>query len=119
MKAEGNLRTPNRQWQPYVESPFDNKEGLISPEFKGKASGVGSRESLQRKSKDLVNYLRSADRPGGDVGLNKGRFGSGNVDVDGSRQGVGSGSRTEDGGEGRRRPWEGKSRASDPVDSEI
>ena len=61
-RAEDCPKTPKQQRQPYVESPIDNKEAPLSPEYKGKASGVGSRKSLQRKSKDLTNFLRSTNR---------------------------------------------------------
>lgn len=66
-RTEYGLKTPNRRHQPYFESPADGKEPLSSPGFKGTATGVGIRESLQRKSKDHTNSLRSADQQEGDT----------------------------------------------------
>ena len=54
-------KTPERPGlHPYAESPIKEKDVPISPEYKGKASSeVGHRKSLQRKSKDRTNLLRS------------------------------------------------------------
>lgn len=61
------MRTPDRPWQPYVESPIEGKEPLPSPGFKGKACGVGTRKPLQRTAKDLTNYFRLAHLRGKDM----------------------------------------------------
>ena len=70
-RAEGCPKTPKQQRQPYVESPINNKEAPLSPEYKGKAVGVGSRKSLQRMSKDVTNFLRSANRQEEDANLDQ------------------------------------------------
>ena len=92
-------KTPNRKWQPYVESPIDGKVATLSPAFKGKASEVGTRESLQRTSKDFTNFLRSTNRRGNVIGLN-----AGGSHQEGSEDTGGS----EDEGEGHDQPQPGK-----------
>ena len=113
-KAEVGPKTPHRTWQgPYVESPINGnlKEALLSPEFKGKASGVGARRTLQRKSKDIVNLFRSVSKQGRDTNSYQEVL-SAEGNVGGSRQDeFGCTEEVEDEGEGSSRLV--------PTDSEI
>ena len=56
------LKTPERSYHPYIESPVGGKETPLSPEYQGKVlPKVSHRESIQRGSKDRTNVLRLWD----------------------------------------------------------
>ena len=59
MRGEATPKTPKRPLHPYVESPTGDEGTNLSPEYKGEAPfQVEYRESLPRKSKDIVNLFR-------------------------------------------------------------
>jgi len=113
IKAEDGPRTPNRVWRPYFESPTDDKGVLSSPEYKAKASGVGTRESLPRKPKDIVNVFRSAT---GDTNACQEALSGGDVG-DNRQEGSGGMEGTKNEGEGHRRP--GRKSSSYLTDSGV
>ena len=58
-KEEATPKTPERLLHPYVESPTGDEGTNPSPEYKGEELfEVVHRESLPRKSKDIVNSFR-------------------------------------------------------------
>ncbi|KAF9783486.1 hypothetical protein BJ322DRAFT_1071186 [Thelephora terrestris] len=72
-RGQGPPKTPKRPLNPYFDSPIDGEETFLSPEYRGRvrASGVGHRESLPRKSKDVTNSLRDLNVFGGGEDLGK------------------------------------------------
>ena len=114
-KAEDRPRTPDRRWQPYAESPINNKEAPLSPEYRGRAAGVGSRIPLPRRSKDLTNLLRSGDRQGKDTSSGRQALNPKGETIGGSRQeGSGDADRTKREGEGSGQPLEEGRLVSNP-----
>lgn len=114
-KSKSGARTPPPKVRPeghYYESPIGIEESPETPGYKGRALGIGTRNSLPRAAKRevVLDFFTSAGRQGGDGESGIGESGVVGDAGGGLQEGFADESVTESVGGGRRQ--KGKRKAA-------